>query len=134
MDPGQRKRAIRAMWIVGTAAVVAVAAIAWWRWDYRNHHDRHTSLINKVWLSGDGRMVSVETSWHPHCDGARPQLAAQESSGTVILTLKTGMELKVPCDNEVGSINRVSVTLRSALGGRRLVDAATGWDLKPSPQ
>ncbi|GHF36067.1 hypothetical protein [Streptomyces morookaense] len=134
MDPGQRKRAIRALWIVGAVAVIAVVVTAWWRWDYRNHHARHTSLIDKVWLSDDDRTVSVETSWYPHCDGARPQLVAQESSGTVILRLERGMELKVPCDNEAGSINQVSVTLHSTLGSRRLVDASTGWDLKPSPR
>ncbi|GHC44929.1 hypothetical protein [Streptomyces cinnamoneus] len=133
MDSRQRRTVVRALWIIGAVAVVvAIAATAWWQWNDRRHHQRHTSLISDVQLSGEGRTLSVATSWRPHCDGARPQLQAQESSTTVTLTLKLGEALRTPCDDETVGINQVSVTLQSPLNGRRLIDASTGRDLKPS--
>jgi hypothetical protein len=132
MDPRQRRRAVRALWITGAVAAVVIAVTAWWQWNDRRHHQRHTTLISDVRLSGQGRTLSVATSWRPHCDGAQPQLHARESATMVTLTLKLGEALRTPCDDEADGINQVSVTLQSPLNGRTLIDAATGRDLKPS--
>ncbi|MEV6675065.1 hypothetical protein [Streptomyces sp. NPDC051162] len=131
MVPRPRKLITRALWITGTAAVIAVAATAWWQWNDHRHHHRTASLISGVLMSGDGRTLSVDVSWSPHCNGARPQLAARESSDTVALTLEEGLALRAPCDNEADGIGQVSVTLRAPLGSRRLVDTTTGWAIAP---
>ncbi|MFC5721287.1 hypothetical protein ACFP1Z_14035 [Streptomyces gamaensis] len=124
-----RKRVEPMLWIAGAVVVVAVAVTAWWRWDDRMHHDRKVSGIGKVWVSGDGRTVSVAEGWFPHCGGARPQLAAQESPASVVLTLRTGMVFKAPCEDERDRVDHVDVRLHAPLGGRRLIDAATGDEL-----
>ncbi|MGK5545657.1 hypothetical protein ACSNOH_13120 [Streptomyces sp. URMC 127] len=134
VDLSQRRRAAHALWIAGVVAIVVVAATAWWQWnDRRRHHRRHTSLISDVQLSGDGSTLSVRTLWNPQCDGARPQLTARETSTTVTLTLKRGETLRTPCGDDSDGSSQVSVTLHSSLGGRQLVDAATGRDLKFMP-
>lgn len=92
------------------------------------------SISGPVLVRADGRRVSVLTAWHEAAGEQRPEpLVAWESPEAVALALRRtrhplppGMVIPAVMPGD----RPVSVTLPNPLGGRRLVDAVEGNELR----